>query len=236
MTARTAAKAAPPPEPALRAAGLTRSYGGLVALEPLDLLVPPGQRLALLGHNGSGKTTFIKMAAGLLEPSGGDVTVEGEPAGSLEARALLSYVPDEPVLYDDLSVLEHIEFTCRLHGCEDWEDRAERLLDELGIAGRAEDLPSRFSRGMRQKTSIVLALVRPFAVLVVDEPFVGLDPPGREAFVNLMEEAAGGGATVVVATHQLDYAATVDRCVALRDGVVVYDGRPGGVELPSLVG
>lgn len=236
MTARPAAKAAPPPEPALRAAGLTRSYGGLVALEPLDLLVPPGQRLALLGHNGSGKTTFIKMAAGLLEPSGGDVTVEGEPAGSLEARALLSYVPDEPVLYDDLSVLEHIEFTCRLHGCEDWEDRAERLLDELGIAGRAEDLPSRFSRGMRQKTSIVLALVRPFAVLVVDEPFVGLDPPGREAFVNLMEEAAGGGATVVVATHQLDYAATVDRCVALRDGVVVYDGRPGGVELPSLVG
>ena len=225
-----------PAEPALRAADLTKSYGSLVALEPLDLTVPAGQRLVLLGHNGSGKTTFIKMAAGLLEPTSGTVWVEGERAGSLDARSLLSYVPDEPVLYDDLSVLEHIEFTCRLHDCDDWEDRAARLLEELGLSSRAEDLPSRFSRGMRQKTSIVLALVRPFAVLIVDEPFVGLDPPGREAFVNLMEEAAEGGATVVVATHQLDYAATADRCVALRDGAVVYDGVPGKVELPSLIG
>lgn len=225
-----------PAEPALRAADLTKSYGSLVALEPLDLTVPAGQRLVLLGHNGSGKTTFIKMAAGLLEPTSGTVWVEGERAGSLDARSLLSYVPDEPVLYDDLSVLEHIEFTCRLHDCGDWEDRAARLLEELGLSSRAEDLPSRFSRGMRQKTSIVLALVRPFAVLIVDEPFVGLDPPGREAFVNLMEEAAEGGATVVVATHQLDYAATADRCVALRDGAVVYDGAPGKVELPSLIG
>jgi ABC-type multidrug transport system ATPase subunit len=228
--------AAPPAKPALRTAGLTKSYGELVALEPLDLSVPAGQRLALVGHNGSGKTTLVKMAAGLLEPTGGTVTVKGERAGSLAARALLSYVPDEPVLYDDLSVLEHIEFTCRLHGCHDWEDRAARLLDELGLATRADNLPSRFSRGMRQKTSIVLALVRPFAVLVVDEPFVGLDPPGQEAFVKLMEEATAGGASILLATHQLDYAATADRCVALRDGTVVYDGPPGKIELPSLFG
>jgi ABC-type multidrug transport system ATPase subunit len=226
----------PPAKPALRAASLTKSYGELVALEPLDLSVPAGQRLALVGHNGSGKTTFIKLAAGLLEPTGGTVTVQGELAGSLAARALLSYVPDEPVLYDDLSVLEHIEFTCRLHGCQDWEDRAARLLDELGLATWAENLPSRFSRGMRQKTSIVLGLVRPFAVLIVDEPFVGLDPPGQEAFVKLMEEAAGGGASILVATHQLDYAATADRCVALRDGAVVFDGPPGEIELASLFG
>ena len=226
----------PPAKPALRAASLTKSYGELVALEPLDLSVPAGQRLALVGHNGSGKTTFIKMAAGLLEPTSGTVTVQGEQAGSLAARALLSYVPDEPVLYDDLSVLEHIEFTCRLHGCQDWEDRAARLLDELGLATWAENLPSRFSRGMRQKTSIVLGLVRPFSVLIVDEPFVGLDPPGQEAFVKLLEEAADGGASILVATHQLDYAATADRCVALRDGAGVVDGPPGEIELASLFG
>ena len=226
----------PPAKPALRAASLTKSYGELVALEPLDLSVPAGQRLALVGHNGSGKTTFIKMAAGLLEPTSGTVTVQGEQAGSLAARALLSYVPDEPVLYDDLSVLEHIEFTCRLHGCQDWEDRAARLLDELGLATWAENLPSRFSRGMRQKTSIVLGLVRPFSVLIVDEPFVGLDPPGQEAFVKLLEEAADGGASILVATHQLDYAATADRCVALSDGAVVFDGPPGEIELASLFG
>ncbi|MHB1535849.1 MAG: ABC transporter ATP-binding protein [Acidimicrobiales bacterium] len=221
---------------ALEAIGLTKAYGDLVALEPLDLIVPDGQRVVLVGHNGSGKTTLLRMAAGLLEPSGGRVEVLGAPAGSLDARAALSYLSDTPVLYDDLSVSEHIEYTCRLHGAEGWEARAVGLLADLGLTQRADDLPARFSRGLRQKTAIVLALIRPFDVLVVDEPFVGLDPPGRAAFVELLADAGASGATVVVATHQLDFAAQVDRCVALRDGAVVYDGPPDEVDVPSLVG
>jgi ABC-type multidrug transport system ATPase subunit len=221
---------------ALSASGLTKTYADLVALEPLDLAVPTGQRVALVGHNGSGKTTFLRMVAGLLEPSEGSVDVLGAPAGSLEARAALSYLPDTPVLYDDLSVLEHIEYTCRLHGASDWEERAVGLLQDLGLAARAEDLPSRFSRGLRQKTAIVLALIRPFGVLAVDEPFVGLDPPGREALIELLDDAQASGATVVVATHQLDFVSHVDRCVALRDGAVVYDGPPGEVDVSALVG
>ena len=221
---------------ALATSGLTKTYGDLTALQPIDLVVPDGQRLVLVGHNGSGKTTLLRMVAGLLEPSDGTATVFGAPAGSDDARAVLSYLPDNPVLYDDLSVLEHIEYTCRLHDAEDWEDRAVGLLTDLGLAERADDLPSRFSRGLRQKTAIVLALIRPFGLLLVDEPFVGLDPPGREAFIELMDDAAASGATVVVATHQLEYVAKVDRCVALRDGSVVYDGPPGDVDVLSLVG
>jgi ABC-type multidrug transport system ATPase subunit len=222
--------------PALRTTGLTKAYGDLTALEPLDLVVPDGQRLTLVGHNGSGKTTLLRMVAGLLEPSGGTAEIQGEAAGSQEARAVLSYLPDNPVLYDDLSVLEHIEYTCRLHDAEDWEDRAVGLLADLGLTHRADDLPSRFSRGLRQKTAIVLALIRPFGVLLVDEPFVGLDPSGREALIELMDDAAGAGATVIVATHQLEYVTKTDRCVALRDGEVVYDGPPGDVDVLSLVG
>ncbi|HLH47281.1 MAG TPA: ABC transporter ATP-binding protein [Acidimicrobiales bacterium] len=225
-----------PSPPALATSGLTKTYGDLVALAPLDLVVPDGQRLVLVGHNGSGKTTLLRMLAGLLEPTGGTAEVFGSPVGDLEARATLSYLPDSPVLYDDLSVLEHVEYTCRLHGAEDWEDRAVALLHDLGLAGRADDLPSRFSRGLRQKTAIVLALIRPFGLLLVDEPFVGLDPPGREAFIELMDDAAASGATVVVATHQLEYVAKADRCVALRDGEVVYDGPPGAVNVLGLVG
>lgn len=221
---------------AVATTGLTKSYGDLTALEPLDLVVPEGQRLVLVGHNGSGKTTLMRMVAGLLEPSDGRAEILGEPAGSIEARAQLSYIPDTPVLYDDLSVLEHIEYTCRLHDAEDWEDRAVALLADLGLTHRADDLPSRFSRGLRQKTAIVLALIRPFGVLLVDEPFVGLDPPGREAFIELMDDAADAGATVVVATHQLEYVTKADRCVALRDGAVVFDGPPGDVDVLSLVG
>jgi ABC-2 type transport system ATP-binding protein len=222
--------------PALATAGLTKSYGDLVALAPLDLVVPDGERLVLVGHNGSGKTTLLRMVAGLLEMSAGTAEIFGSPAGSLEARAVLSYLPDNPVLYDDLSVLEHIEYTCRLHDAEDWEERAVALLHDLGLAGRADDLPSRFSRGLRQKTAILLGLIRPFGLLLVDEPFVGLDPKGRQAFIELMDDAAAAGATVVVATHQLEYVAKADRCVALRDGEVVYDGPPGAVDVLGLVG
>jgi len=222
--------------PAIRARGLTKDYGDLVALEPLDLDVPEGQLMVLVGHNGSGKTTLLRMTAGLLDPSSGSVEVAGEPAGSLDARAALSYLPDNPVLYDDLSVAEHIEYTCRLHGATDWEGRAVGLLDDLGLTSRADDLPSRFSRGLRQKTAILLALIRPFEILLVDEPFVGLDPGGREAFIELLDDVSAAGATVVIATHQLEYVTKADRCVALRDGALVYDGPPGQVDVLSLVG
>lgn len=224
------------PTPALRTKALTKSYGDLVALHPLDLVVPEGQRLAIVGHNGSGKTTLMRMAAGLLEPSAGVVEILGDPAGSLDARASLSFLPDSPVLYDDLSVLEHAEYVSRLHEAEGWEDRLPGLLGDLGLEDRADDLPSRFSRGLRQKTSILLGLLRPFGVLMVDEPFVGLDPGGREALIELLEDAASSGATVIIATHDMSYLERVDRCLALRDGEVAYDGPPGKADVVSLVG
>jgi len=226
----------PNPSLALAARGLTKVYGDLVALEPLDLDIGAGERMVLVGHNGSGKTTLMRMAAGILDPSGGEIEIFGAPAGSLEARAALSYLPDTPVLYDDLSVSEHVEYTCRLHDAADWQDRAIALIADMGLSARADDLPSRFSRGMRQKTAIVLALIRPFGILLVDEPFVGLDPGGRQAFTELIDDASASGATVVVATHQMDYVAAAERCVALRDGAVVYDGPPGDVDVAGLVG
>ena len=222
--------------PALEASGLTKDYGGPLALAPLDLEVPAGQRVALLGHNGSGKTTLLRMAAGLLEPSGGEVRVAGHPVGSLEARAATAYLPDTPVLYDDLSVAEHLEYVARLHETEGWEAWADELLERLGLAQRADDLPARFSRGLRQKTSIALAFVRPFEVLLVDEPFVGLDASGRQALLGLLEEVAAEGATVVVSTHALDFVARVERVVALRDGEVAYDGPARAADVDRLVG
>jgi ABC-2 type transport system ATP-binding protein len=229
------------PEPdnpvhAVETEGLTKTYGDLVALEPLDLVIPDGQRVVLVGHNGSGKTTLLRIAAGLLDPSAGEVRIVGSPAGSMDARAALSYLSDSPVLYDDLSVLEHIEYVCRLHEAEDWQERAVGLLAEMGLTERADDLPSRFSRGLRQKTAIVLGLIRPFSVLLVDEPFVGLDPPGRAAFIDLIDDAGASGATVVVATHQMDFVQRCERIIALRDGAVVYDGPPGEIDVALLAG
>jgi ABC-2 type transport system ATP-binding protein len=170
----------------LEAKDLTASYQDYTALQDVTCRVKAGTTVALVGPNGAGKSTFMRLAAGLLEPSAGHVTVDGHPAGSVEARALMSYLPDTPALYDDLSVNEHLEYVARMHGVDDWEDRAADLLERLGLASRADDPPGGFSRGMRQKASIALAFVRPFGVLLADEPFDGLDPPSRQALDELV--------------------------------------------------
>ncbi len=208
----------------IEATAVHKAFGDVAALAGATLRVQPGEIVVLLGPSGSGKTTLLRMVAGLLEPSGGEVEVAGDPAGSIDARAALSYLPDDPVLYDDLSLAEHVEFVARLHETEGWQDRSAYLVDRLGLTARLYDLPARFSRGLRQKTSLVLSLVRPFEVLVVDEPFVGLDQSGRAALLELLDDAASSGATVVVATHQLEYVDRASRCIALRDGELIHDG------------
>jgi ABC-type multidrug transport system ATPase subunit len=222
--------------PAVEVAELSKDYGDLVALHPLDMTVDAGGSVALIGHNGSGKSTLLRMLAGLLEPSDGDIEIAGWPVGSLEARATTSFLPDDPVLYDDLSVREHVEYVSRLHGGSGWDDYAASVVDRLGLMDRVDDLPSRFSRGLRQKTSIVLGIVRPFSLLLVDEPFVGLDAGGRQAMFELLDEVRADGAAVVVATHEPAFVERVDRSVALRDGEVIFDGVARASDVLSLVG
>ena len=214
---------------------LGKDYGDRPALLPLDLEVPLGQHVALVGHNGSGKTTLLRMAAGLLDPSSGQAHIAGSPAGSPGARAALSWLSDSPTFYDDLSLWEHLEYVARLHGVAEWADAAEGLLQRLHLDTRRDQVPTTFSRGLRQKAAIALALIRPFQVLLVDEPFVGLDQGGKDTLLELLDEAAAGGATLVVATHELAFVHRVQRLLALRDGALVYDGPPTDTDVHSLV-
>lgn len=224
-----------PDNPALAVEGISKDYGDAPALSELSLSITRGERAALIGHNGSGKTTFMRIASGLLEPSTGTATVCGHPVGSLGARASLSYVSDQPTFYDDLSLWEHLEYVARLHGVADWDQHAADLLGHLGLFDRADDLPGRFSRGLRQKAALAIGFVRPFDVLLVDEPFVGLDAAGKEALLELLAGASEEGATVVVATHELSFIHTVSRIIALRDGRLVHDGPVAGIDADRLV-
>jgi ABC-type multidrug transport system ATPase subunit len=219
----------------LWAAGLYKEYGDLPALSPLDLVIRPSEPVVLIGHNGSGKTTFLRIASGLLEPSGGVVELDGHPAGSLGARAVVSYISDNPTFYEDLSVWEHLEYVARLNGRDDWEQDAADLLGQLGIYERADDLPVTFSRGLRQKTALALGLIRPFELLLIDEPFVGLDASGKAALLELLDDVRAQRKALVVATHELEFVQRVDRCVALRDGVLAYDGTTTGIDVLGLV-
>lgn len=220
--------------PGVRTSRLTKEYFGAEALAPIDLVIDAGERVALIGHNGSGKTTLIKMLAGVLEPTAGEASIMGNDLGSIEARAALSYVSDQPVFYDDLTVWEHLEYVARLHHTDDWEEYAAHLVDVFGLGERVDDLPVTFSRGLQQKAQLALAFVRPFDVMVVDEPFVGLDRVGRTALLDLLEWAHGDGAAVVVATHELSSVGSSQRLIALRDGSVVFDGPAAGADLDGL--
>ena len=223
------------PVPVLVAAEVSKEYADLVALAPLSLDVPAGEMLALIGHNGSGKSTFLRMAAGLLEITDGTITVAGAPAGTSDARAALSFLPDDPVLYDDLSVREHMAYIAALHGVDIDEDEIDAIVDRVGLLHRADDLPARFSRGLRQRTSIALGIVRPMKLLLVDEPFVGLDATGKEALLGILDELRDDGVAVVVATHEPSFVDRADRCVALRDGQVVHDGPATAADVLRLV-
>jgi ABC-type multidrug transport system ATPase subunit len=213
-------------QPLLVARGLGRTYDGFIALNAFGLELEAGELVALVGPNGAGKTTFLTLAAGLLEPSSGTIAIAGEPAGTIPARRALSYLPDTPVFYEDLSLGEHLTYVAALHGVADSGARAKRLLERLGLEQWEDSLPSEFSHGMRQKASIAISLVRPFSILLADEPFDGLDPPSRDVLFELLAEVRQAGAAVVVSTHRPDVIAAASRCVGIRDGRLAYDGPP----------
>ncbi len=217
--------------PALMVRGLSRRYGGFEALRDLVLEIAPGECVAIVGHNGSGKTTAVRTIAGLLEPSAGSVEVAGasvhqEPDG-IEARAAMAIVPDTPALYPDLTVREHLELVAVAHGVADdgVDMRIDRLLTRLGLEGKRDARPGALSRGMRQKVGLGCALIRPHSLLVLDEPVVGLDPASQQTLRALLLEAKAAGVAVMMTTHQLEFARGIaDRAVVLADGVVVAEG------------
>jgi ABC-2 type transport system ATP-binding protein len=206
--------------PAVQATRLVKDYAGARALGPLDLTVKPGELVLLVGHNGAGKSTLLRLAAGLLDRTAGEVEVCGERPGSMAARRLVSFVPDTPVLYEDLGVGELVELIARVHDPEGGAERARRALERLELAGRADQLPGQLSRGLRQRLALALGLARPASLLLLDEPFGPLDTPSAEIVAALLREAAAAGTAVVVASHQTELLEGA-RCVTLRDGRLV---------------
>ena len=218
----------PPP---LDAREVSRSYGRLVALHDFSLTVAPGRCVALIGANGSGKSTAMRTLAGLLAPSQGEVRIEGldphrEPEAE-QARARVAMVPDNPLLYGDLTVREHVELVTVAHGCAgpDAQSDIDALLERLGLAQRSGFRPAELSRGMRQKAQLACALIRPAALLLLDEPVVGLDPPSQALLHELLLERKAAGCAVLLTTHQLAFAeGLADRGMVLSEGEVTDAG------------
>src|SRR5499427_8899613 len=201
--------------------------GTFVAVDDLSFAVAAGEIVGLIGPNGAGKTTTLRSIAGILRPTAGAVLIDGHDivTDPLEAKRRLAFMPDEPHLFEYLTVEEHLRLVARLYAVDDFDRRATALLDELELTGKERSLPGELSRGMRQKVVIACGLVRNATTLLFDEPLTGLDPIGIRRMRSTIVERARAGAAILLSSHLLHLVEEVCTRVIIMDrGRKVADG------------
>jgi ABC-2 type transport system ATP-binding protein len=216
---------------------LTKVYGSLTAVQDLSFTVAKGEILGLVGPNGAGKTTTLRSLAGIIPPTRGRLTIAGHDLSvdPLAAKALLAFIPDEPQLFEYLTVQEHLRFVARLYRQPEAVPRIPTLLEELELSGKQDALASELSRGMKQKLAIACGLVHEPTVLMLDEPLTGLDPVGIRRMKRTIAARAQAGAAVVLSSHLLQLVEELctrvliiqgGRRVALGSVAEIVSGRP----------
>ncbi|MGI8430534.1 MAG: ABC transporter ATP-binding protein [Solirubrobacteraceae bacterium] len=206
---------------------LRRRYGEVVALDGLTFAVPPGQVFGFLGPNGAGKTTTMRAVFGLADLDSGEVRWNGAPVGECERRRF-GYMPEERGLYAGMQILDQLVFLGRLHGLARGPAHEAAMLwtERLGLPDRREDKLESLSLGNQQRVQLAAALVHSPEMLILDEPFSGLDPVAVDAFSAILAERAAAGATVIFSSHQLDLVEHLCEAVAIVNrGLLVIEGR-----------
>ena len=212
---------------AIEAAGLTKRYGDKVAVRDLSFTVRPGEVLGLVGPNGAGKTTTLRCLAGIIPMSSGSARIAGHDLAvdPVEAKRALAFFPDEPRLFEYLSVRQHLAFVARIYGVADYETLAMPLLEELELADKADVLPGELSRGMKQKLVIACGLLHAPKVMFFDEPLTGLDPLGIRRMKDSIMRRSREGAAIVLSSHLLHLLQEVcTNVLILKKGDKVADG------------
>ena len=210
---------------------VSKSYDGKKkALDDVSFKIDNGEIFAFIGHNGAGKTTMIKSIIGILNFDEGDIlindkSIKKEP---IECKKMMAYVPDNPDLYENMKAINFINFICDMYEVSE-EDRKERILKYsklFEIDDKLNDDISSFSHGMKQKVAIIASLAHDPDILIMDEPFVGLDPKAVYDMKELMKEMVNNGKTIFFSTHILDVAEKIcDRVAIIKDGKIVKVGK-----------
>jgi ABC-2 type transport system ATP-binding protein len=205
----------------------TTATGTFSAVDDLSFQVSNGEIVGLIGPNGAGKTTTLRSLAGILKPTSGHVRIDGHDLieSPIEAKRRLAFMPDEPHLFEYLTVEEHLRLVARLYAVEDFEPRSRALISELELTGKEQSLPGELSRGMRQKVVIACGLVRSATTLLFDEPLTGLDPLGIRRMRETILSRARAGAAILLSSHLLHLVEEVCTRVIIMDrGKKVADG------------
>lgn len=209
---------------------LTKKYGEKVAVDDLSLTVQTGQICAFIGHNGAGKTTTLKAIAGILNFEQGEIKIDGIDVkkNPMEAKRILAYLPDNPDLYEYLTGIEYLNFIANIFKMSenDRKQKIEQYAKRIGIFDALQSQISSYSHGMKQKLALVSALIHSPRLLLLDEPFVGLDPISSHEMKLIMQEMAQNGATIFYSTHVLDVAEKIcDQVAIIKQGKLVVFGK-----------
>lgn len=214
----------------------TKSYkGGKKAVDDLNLVVERGDIYGFIGHNGAGKTTTIRAVVGVLDFEEGDIEIDGISIKKdpVACKSVTAYIPDNPDLYDHLTGIQYLNFIGDLFGVSaaDREARIQQYGDAFQITSNLGDLISSYSHGMKQKLAIISALIHKPKLLVLDEPFVGLDPKAAHTLKTLMAELCGNGSAIFFSTHVLDVAEKLCNKVAIiKAGKLITHGKTADVK------
>ncbi len=211
-------------ESAVKLRGVAKRYSDIIAVDHIDLDVEDGEIFGLLGPNGSGKTTTLKMILGLVKPDAGSINVLGinseeEP---VEVKRRVGYVPESPRLYEFLTGLEYLDFVADVYGIDvsEKKDRIDEYLEALELEGREGDMISSYSQGMKQKIALISTFIHKPKLLLLDEPLSGLDPRSARIVKDLLRELASQGVTTIMSTHILEIAQAMCDRIA-----IMYEGR-----------
>lgn len=221
----------------LEITALKKSYGLKPVLRGIDLSLPSGQCMALLGANGAGKTTLLRILAGLTKPDAGTMGIAGIDMlqDAQRVRRLVGFVGHQPYLYEELTALENLLFFGRMYGVSPVQERAQHLLQCVGLERRGRDRVSTFSRGQVQRLAWARALLHEPTLLLLDEPDTGLDQEGNRLIETLLAEHTGTGGTALFTTHSLERALSLaDRVVMLNHGRVAYQQETQALELHNI--
>jgi ABC-2 type transport system ATP-binding protein len=227
--------------PVIDVEGLEKLYGDLPAVRGLTFRVQPGEVLGLVGPNGAGKTTTIRSIAGIIIPSRGRISIGGHDLAkdAVAAKSLLAFIPDEPHLFEYLTVEEHLRFVGRLYQVADAGERIPGMLEEMELGTKRSALPGELSRGMKQKLAIACGLLHGPRVLLLDEPLTGLDPVGIRRMKATIVRRAEEGAAVILSSHLLHIVEEIcTRVLVMNRGEAVAFGTIAEIvaSRPALAG
>jgi heme exporter protein A len=221
--------------PAIAASKLEKRFGRAAALRGIDFSIPDGTSLAVVGPNGAGKSTLLRLIAGLARPTAGSLQISGDDSHRRETRGRIGYIGHATLLYPALTARENLIFAGRCHGLANPAGRADGLLADEGLTPVADRAAGGFSRGMAQRLAIARGLVHDPKVVLLDEPFTGLDRNAAERFAGRIEGMRRDGRTLVLVSHDVRFAAQVaDAAIVLDDGRIVFsafDAAPDADEL-----